>query len=171
MKTNLIVTFVLILFVLQVSGQEMMNKFDLRLGAGISLLGSGDMLTFNYENELNYQLNQYFTGALSVNLGRSNLGVGQSASFTQGNLNIFISPFKNSKQIDFRLGTGITYYHVSDVDFNYEFDKRNAIGFNIIIENTYLFTDKWLAGLKLFTQPYANGDINTGVVLKLGMKL
>lgn len=171
MKTNIIVTVALILCTLQVLGQKNIDKFDLRLGIGISLLGSGDMLTFNYENELNYQLNQYFTGALSVNLGRSNLGVGNSASFTQGNLNIFISPFKNSKQIDFRIGTGITYYHVSDIDFNYDFDKRNAIGFNIVIENTYLFANKWLAGLKLFTQPYANGDINTGVMLKLGLKL
>lgn len=171
-------------FSLQAIGQDNANKLDLRLGTGISLLGSGDMITFNYENELNLKLNQYFTSSVSMNLGRSNYGVSETASFVQGNINVFFSPFKNNKRFDFRVGTGLTYYNISDayessqlwengvlVDSDYEFDNRSSLGFNIIIENTYLLTDKFLIGLKLFTQPYNNGDINSGVMLKFGLKI
>ncbi len=184
MNTKIAILLSAILFSLHVIGQENTSKFDFRLGAGISLQGTGDMRTFNYENEVNYQLNRYFTSSISINLGRSNYGGFETSSFVQGNLNIFISPFKNNKQFDFRLGTGITYYNVNDayalsklwvngvlVDADYGFEKRNSFGFNLIIENTYLLTDKFMVGLKLFTQPYLNGDINSGAMLKLGFKI
>jgi hypothetical protein len=171
----------LITFSLHVIGQEKTDNLDFRFGAGISLLGSGDMVTFNYENEINYKLNQYFAGSLSINLGRSNNGAYKTASFTQGNINAYFSPLKNNKRFDFRIGTGLTYYGISDayqqsayyengvlVDVNYLFDNRNSFGFNVIIENSYLLSDKFLIGFKLFSQPYFNGDINSGILLKLG---
>jgi hypothetical protein len=184
MRTQLIALITFIICTIQVAGQENVNRLDLRLGTGISLLGSGDMRTFNYENELNLKLNQYFTGSASINLGRSNTGVSVTASFVQGNANIFISPFRNIKRFDFRIGTGLSYYNISDayeissqytngvlINVDYEFDKRNSFGYNIIIENSYMLTNKFLLGLKLFTQPYSNGDINSGVMLKFGLKL
>ena len=57
------------------------------------------------------------------------------------------------------------------VDTDYDFDNSNSLGFNIIIENSYLITDKFLVGLKLFTQPYNNGDINSGLMSKCGLKI
>lgn len=114
MNTKISILLSAILFSLYVIGQENTNKFDFRLGAGISLQGTGDMRMFNYENEVNYHINQYFTTSLSVNLGRSNHGVYIYSSFAQGNLNIFLSPFKNSRRFDFRLGTGLTYYNIND---------------------------------------------------------
>jgi hypothetical protein len=53
----------------------------------------------------------------------------------------------------------------------YHFDKRTSSGINIIIEDTYSISEKYLLGLKLFTQPYFNGDLNSGILLKFGMKL
>lgn len=184
MKTKLVILGMLMAATFPVIGQDISDKIDIRAGAGISLLGSGDMNTFNYENELNYKLNPYFTSSLSINLGRSNNGVYETASFTQGNLNLFISPFRNDKRFDFRLGTGLTYYNISDayrqsayyedgvlIDLDYIFDQRSSFGFNIIIENSYLLTNRLLGGFKLFTQPYFNGDINSGLLLKIGLKL
>lgn len=169
---------------IQIVAQDETNKLDFRLGTGVSLLGSGDMITFNYENELNLKLNQFFTSSLSINLGKSNQGVSELATFIQGNVNIFISPFKNFKRNDFRVGTGLTFYNISDayvsflqyendvlVDRDYVLDHRQSLGWNLIIENTYLLSEKFLVGLKLFTQPYNNGDINTGVMLKIGIRL
>ncbi len=181
-KTFFLIT--LIACSLQVIGQEKTDNLDFRLGAGISLLGSGDMVTFNYENEINYKLNQYFTSSVSLNLGRSNYGVSETASFVQGNINVFLSPFKNINRFDFRVGTGLTYYNISDayessqnwengvlVDTDYEFDMRNSFGYNIIIENSFSLTNRLFVGLKLFTQSYFNGDINSGLLLKLGLKI
>lgn len=180
-------TFYFFLFLLsfQLSGQEQDNGFDIRFGAGTSLLGSGDMITISFENELNYRLNPYLTTGLSLAYGRSNFGVFETASFTQGNLNVFFSPFRNTRKNDFRVGTGLSLYNVSDAylassvyEFPtgvrteiYAFDERKSYGYNIIIENTYALTNRFMLGLKVFTQPYFNGDINSGVYLKFGVKL
>ncbi len=184
MKTKLIISLLAILFSIQAFGQENVRKVDVRLGAGLSLLGTGDMRTFNYENELNVKLNKYFSTSVSLNLGRSNRGVFETASFTQGNLNVFLSPFKNTGRFDFRFGPGFTYYNISDayissqiwkngvpVQTNYRFENRNSYGYNLTIEGSFLITERFLIGLKFFTQPYHNGDINSGGMLKLGIVL
>ncbi len=182
--TKTVGLILLALITLPVFGQENGNKFNLRLGIGYSILGTGDILTLNYENELNYSLNQYFTTSFSLNLGKSNQDIYKATSFIQSNLNIFISPFKNNKRNDFRIGTGLTYYKVSDayresshyengkfVRNNYELNNRISFGYNIIIEDSYFITKNLSIGLKLFTQPYFNGDINTGILIKAGVRL
>lgn len=184
MKRIIFVLAVLTAVVFPAICQENPNKYDIRLGTGVSLMGSGDMIAFNYENELGLKFNKYFTGSLSIHFGRSNSGVFETASFTGGNLNFYISPFRNNRRFDFRIGSGLSYYNVSDVyvmsveysggqliDIDYAFDERNSFGYNIIIENSYLLTNRFLIGVKLFTQPYFNGDINSGVLLKLGMNI
>ncbi|WP_017733506.1 hypothetical protein [Nafulsella turpanensis] len=180
-------SFFLLFFLLSVQlfAQEVDKPFDLRFGLGTSLLGSGDILTITLENELNYKLTKYFTTGLSLNYGRSNNGVYGTTSYIQGNLNVFISPFKNTRKNDFRIGTGVSLYNVSDthllyrwfdssgelVEINYDVDVRKSYGYNIILEDTYSINSKLLLGLRLFTQPYLNGDINSGVLLKFGVKL
>ena len=47
MRTKTILLIALIAFSLPVIGQERNSNFDFRLGTGVSLLGSGDMLAFN----------------------------------------------------------------------------------------------------------------------------
>ena len=46
--------------------QENSSKFDFRIGAGSSFMGSGDMTTTAFENELNYRVNNYFTISPSI---------------------------------------------------------------------------------------------------------
>ena len=185
-----ITTFIiaLITFSTGLFGQEKPNRLDVRFGPGYSVLGTGDMRAFNFENELNYKLNPYFTGSASINLGRSNHGVLENASFVQGNVNLFISPFRNDRKFDFRIGGGLTHYNISetflDTDYSldtynqsvmyipkYEFNKRNAWGCNAILESSYWLTNSFLIGLKLFTQPYFNGDINSGITVKTGIRI
>ncbi|MEO8474100.1 MAG: hypothetical protein ABI477_17995 [Chryseolinea sp.] len=166
------------------NAQDLASKFDFRFGVGTSLLSSGDMKTVMFENELNYFINNFLSTSLSAGYGKSNSGVFETSSFVQGNLNVFISPFKNNNRNDFRIGTGISYMNVSDtyhesanydngimIDEDYIIDKRNTIGMNIVLENTYTLHGKVMLGVKLFTQPYKNGDINSGVLLKLGLKI
>lgn len=179
--------YILILFILStihLIAQEDNSKFDIRFGTGVSLLGSGDMGALNIENELNYNFNKYFASSLSVNYGRSNSGVYVSSSFIQGNLNLFVSPFKNTRKNDFRIGTGFSMMNISetykvlarcgvgldDIEPIY-FNARNSCGFNVIVENTYSLGDKLLVGIKLFSQVYSNEDINSGVLLKFGLRL
>ena len=166
------------------NGQETNDKLDLRFGVGTSLLGTGDMLTIMFENELNYKLNDFFGLAGSVGYAKSDNGVFHQSSFIQFNTNVYFSPFKNSGKNDFRLGTGVSWYAVSDVyqssatyqngqliDSEYVFDQRQSVGFNAVIENTYSITEKYKLGIKLFTQPYQNGDMNSGALLKFGVAI
>lgn len=181
---NLALVAIAVLISLTGNAQDFKSRIDLRLGIGTSLLGTGDMQTIMLENEVNMKLNSYFTFGGELGFGKSDYGVFEHASFIQLNANIFLSPFKNKGRNDFRIGTGPSWYSVSDayrssahyqngqpVDEDYKFDTRSSIGFNVIIENSYSITERYLLGLKLFTQPYQNGDINTGILLKFGIKL
>lgn len=165
------------------NAQEDKSKLSITLGAGRSLLGTGDIRTVMFENELNYKLNKYFALGGGIAFGKSNYDLFGQASFFQLNSNIYLSPFRNNRKNDFRLGAGFSWYSVSDsylssatyqngqiVNPEYVFDDRNSVGLNMLIENTYSVTDKYLLGLKVFAQPYLNGDINSGILLKLGMK-
>ncbi len=141
------------------------------------------MTTMNFENEISYRISQYFTASFTLNYGRSNSGVYATSSYIQENMNIFVSPFKTNRINDFKTGTGFSIMNISD-SYYFEqdcgvgteqsspchFDKRNSSGVNIIIEDTYSIKEKYLIGLKLFTQPYFNGDVNTILLLKFGLK-
>lgn len=183
MKKLALLSIVMFL-VIVCKAQKTPSKIDVRFGFGTSLLGSGDMHTLMFENELNLKLSKYWTVGGGLGFAKSNKGVFEQASFIQANSNIYISPLKNNGKNDFRLGTGLSWYTVSDVYLSsaryqngqlissgYEFDNRKSIGLNVIIENTYLLSAKYMIGIKLFTQPYQNGDINSGILLKFGTKI
>lgn len=182
MKRYLLI--ILLISSVQLFSQEITKKFDLRLGAGLSLLGSGDMSTITFENELNYKINSYFSSSLSLNFGKSYRGIYENTSYLQSNLNIFLSPFKNIRKNNFRIGGGLSLMNVtnsaepwvdcgvgSPAEVQTLTHTNNSFGFNIILENTYTIANKYLIGLKLFTQPYTNGDINTGILVKFGVVL
>ncbi|MEM8526311.1 MAG: hypothetical protein AAGG68_16840 [Bacteroidota bacterium] len=165
------------------NAQEISSQFDYRLGTGISLLGTGDMRTLMVENELNYKFNWYLATSVSLAYAKSNSGVFEASSFFQGNLNFYLSPFKNDGKGDFRIGAGLSTYDVSDTRIfrtenspegffvEYAYDERQAVGANILLEYTRTLGEKWLLGIKSFTQPYFNGDINSGILLKVGRVL
>lgn len=180
-----IITFLaLCVLIPNLKAQSTGSKFDVRLGVGTSLLGTLDMMTTMIENELNLRINNHVTTSGSLGFAKSDYGVGEIASFIQLNSNIYLSPFKNTRRHDFRIGTGISWYSVSDVYQSYsvhqnnvlvyseyEFENRKSFGFSFILENTYRFKGKYLIGVKLMTQPYLNGDINSGVLIKTGIKI
>lgn len=164
--------------------QEKPVPVDFRWGVGSSLLGTGDMVTMMFQNEINYRLNPYLAAGFELDYGRSNLGVHEMVSFVGSQLNLFASPFKNTRRLDFRVGVGLSHYRVADaretrseyengvlIDIDYEFVKRKSFGGSIMIENTLLVTDHLMLGFRLFTTPYKNGDINSGLLLKLGYRL
>jgi hypothetical protein len=178
-----------IIFILTVSlslalfSQENASKIDLRLGMGSSLVGSGDMITTAYENELNYRINSHFAISPSVGFAKSNYGVDDIAHYIQGNLNMFYSPFRNTKSMDFRIGLGASFLEYSS-SYEYErytllngreysryaFPVEKSFGVNVILENTVKLTPRLLLGLKAFTQIYF-GNINSGLMVKVGYTL
>jgi hypothetical protein len=178
-----------IIFILSVTlslslfSQENASKIDLRLGMGSSLVGSGDMITTAYENELNYRVNSHFTISPSIGFAKSNYGVNDIANFTQTNMNLFYSPFRNTKSMDFRIGLGASFLEYN-YSFEYEgitlsngkeysrydFPVEKSFGVNVILENTVKLSPRLLLGLKAFTQIYF-GNINSGLMVKVGYTL
>ena len=161
--------------------QEFNNRFDFRLGTGISLQGTGDMNMINYENELNYNLNNYFTLGAGLNFGRSFSGVIENATSTQGNLIFFYSPFRNNRRFDFRIGAGLGYQKYNGiflqfarwqngdlVETNFQGFENKDFGFNVTLEGSYMINDLYLIGAKIYTKPYSKGDIDSGIMLKFG---
>ncbi|WPP47976.1 hypothetical protein [Catalinimonas niigatensis] len=160
------------------------SRADVRFGVARTILGTGDIITTTFETELNYKINSYFTTAFSINYGIGDEQTFGTASYIQGNTNVFMSPFRNTKLLDFRIGGGLSYYIVTDViaqnvgcgSFGciageYDYARRREFGYNVITEIAYQIDEKFLLGLKLYTQPYFNGDINSGLMVKFGVKI
>jgi hypothetical protein len=164
--------------------QENPGKLSFKFGTGLSFHGSGDMYALSFENELNYRISQYLSASFALDYGKSDFGVYVNSSFIQTNANFFVSPFKNTGKHILKLGTGISFMDVTDfmeasdrwidgvIDRgNYTYDKRNSIGYNLIIEYEHPFSDRFLIGFKLYNQPFTNIDLVTGGFVKFGIKI
>jgi len=168
---------------LSLFSQEKLSKFDIRIGTGSSFGGSGDFIFKTFENELNYRINNYFTMSPSFGFAKSDYGVYNLGSYLHGDMNFFVSPFKNNKFNDFRIGLGASFLEYS---YSYEYSRTTLsngeeysrywfvtekdFGLNLIFENTVRITPRLLVGLKAFTQMYMN-NINSGVLVKVGYTL
>jgi len=170
MKKTLILLIAISFYVTMSFSEEKTQRFDVKFGTGSTLLGSGDMITIVFENEMNYKISKYFSSSINVNYGMSNTGVYIQSSLIQGNLNVFLSPFGNTERNNFKIGTGYSIMGVTDIYHNTH-DRRTSYGYNIIIENEYELNEKYLIGFKLFTQQYSNRDTSSGIMLKFGVKL
>ncbi len=179
-------TFIIIAFIASIclSAHSQTHKLDFKIGSGLGFMGSGDLTALCFENELNYKLNNYFSTSVSLGLGRSIEYKTDHNDYLQGSLNLFISPFRNDMRNNFKIGLGYTlinesvtylsssYYSPNTYtnDFKYYSDIIN--GFNMIVENEYKITSRFLVGAKLFvTGGIDEGGIVSGGMIKLGIVL
>jgi hypothetical protein len=189
MKTLYFLLFVMLsVFSISLKAQNSDNKqnFDIRVGGGVAFLGTGDMLDMEFETELNYKFIKFLAVSASLNFGREagDRAINKTAAFIQGILTLYVSPFRNNRLNDFRIGFGMTVYNISDSYLysktllpdgsychEYVFDKRTSFGGNFVIEDTFTIKNKFLLGAKVFLQPFVNSDIASGGLLKVGYKL
>jgi hypothetical protein len=175
---------IMVFLAMNLTAQCNYTRFDFRFGYGTSLLGTGDYRMSVFENELNYHHNNFLAGSISLNYGRGGFEVYRISSFIQGNINVHITPFGMKKRNEFRIGTGLSYIDIKESDITenvyeqgkiirteYNFNKEHSYGANLILEDAYTFKNRFLIGAKIFLQPYLNGNINSGMMLKLGMKI
>ena len=154
------------------------QKKSIQVGLGSAFLGSGDIFAGVFEAEMGYKLNSYISTAFGVNsaFGYRNFEMRERTTYQQGNINIYLSPFKNNRTVDFKIGTGASMSYVLDRRINYlsSFfpsyinESRFSVGLNMIVETTIALENNFLFGFKGFIQPYSNGDINSGLLVKLG---
>ena len=176
---------------LSLTAQVNTHKLDFKTGTGFGFMGSGDLTALCFENELNYKLNSYFTTSVSVGIGRTVKDIYRHNDYFQGSLNLFISPFKNTRRNNFRIGGGYTlinetslynpsmYDHMINRTFKeekynngFDYMTRMVRGFSMILEDEYLINSKFLIGGKLFvTGGEREGGVVSGGMIKLGILL
>ena len=181
---------------LQLFSQNEVKKLNYLFGVGIYKFNIYQDCLYSFENEINLRINDYFSSSFSLNYGKSfsNKEVDRIKKETNLNCNInfFISPFKNTKKNNFRIGTGVTYtnwtriyssgtvfYHIQYENgefipvarFIYNLQEIKTIGLNFIIEDTYLIKDKFLIGFKAYNQflKFDDDYISIGLLLKIGV--
>lgn len=170
--------FLLIFVCCSLTAFSQTNK-TFQIGLGSSFLGSGDILAGVLEVELGYKLNPYFSTTFGLNsaLGYENIELRETTSYQQGNANIYLSPFQNNRKVDFKIGTGISANYIVErrMDFlssiapaPYISESRFSVGINMIVETTFVLQNNFLLGFKGFIQPYISGDINSGILVKIG---
>ena len=157
------------------------QKRSLQLGLGSSFLGTGDIFAGVFEAEFGYKFNPYISTGFGINsaLGYRNIELREYATYHQGNANIFVSPFRNDGQVDFKLGTGVSTNYIIEkhIDMLSSFfptyinESRFAVGLNMIVESSFRLNENVFLGIKGFVQPYVNGDIHSGILLKIGTAL
>lgn len=163
------------------SAQEGYSGFDAKFGTGFGFMGSGDMRSLSFENELNYKINRYFTAAVSIGFGKSEIGAYEHTDYLMGSINLFVSPFSNSKSNNLKIGGGASFFNQTNIYLKswsslegstFDFYRHKTNGFNVIIEDEQCIGSNLLIGVKLFlTGGVAQGGIIFGSMLKFGVKL
>ena len=179
-----IIFIISIVITLNLTAQEKTHKFDFKIGSGLGLMGSGDLIALCFENELNYKLDNYFSTSISLGIGRSIEFNKRHNDYLQRSLNLFISPFRNDKKNNFKIGLGYSrinetvtylsswYYYPDTYIDKFEYSGSSINAFNMIIENEYKITSRFLIGGKLFmTIGIEEGGIISGVMIKFGYVL
>lgn len=161
------------------------NKTWLRLGSGVSLLGTGDLKIHHFDMELHYKFNRFLAVNSSFTYGYGfNNYSSPVTNMHKGNLNFLFAPFSYDRNYQLEIGGGLTYHHVSSmavtrrryvngeiVEIEYQHELYRSFGYNMILENSFRINEKYRLGLKIFITPYFNGDIHSGLELKCGIKL
>ncbi len=157
------------------------HKWDAALGGGYAFLSTGDIRTLTGNIDVNYRLTTKWALSAQSSFGSSIQPKKEGeATFLQGNVLAYYSPFGNDKVSDFRLGAGAGYYAIdhtfisSSTTINgvevidYVNEKRNDVGYTFSIENRYAINNRILLGLGVYTIQYLNEDAISGVKLNLG---
>lgn len=183
MKKTILVALMLLLLVLKTSAQDYTSKFNYSLGAGLGFMGNGDLTATSFENDLTYKLNKYLSTNISFGIGRSLNNTNSNNDYLAGSVNLYISPFRNDKRNNFKIGGGYSYintsstyigavYYIPSYEVKYIYDDNFYNAFNIIIEDEYWINSKLLVGLKLYTTGNMSfGAIISGGLIKFGVSL
>lgn len=165
MNKKNILSLIVIFTVSAVNAQTADSVFDLRAGLGVSKLEQSNIWMFVNEYEFNAKLTNHIAIAPSLVFNiKDHSGLSEPVFF-QADINAFLSPFRNNRRNDFRVGGGLGFYKLSGEGYA----ARSAFGFNLIIENTFMINDLFFIGAKAFMQPYFNKESSSGVLLKAGV--
>ncbi len=175
-KVTIILSFKLLGTIL--SAQEQPSRLEFKAGAGVGFMGSGDVLTLSFENELDYKLNAYFTASAVVGIGRSFETKHDKNDYLHGGITLYASPFRNDGKNNFRIGLGYTFinetrlYRESATSLDYDYFTSNEHAFNFIIGYDYKYSDRYSIGAKAYTiGNSSSGGILTGGMLVFGIAL
>ncbi|MCB0654865.1 MAG: hypothetical protein KDC57_01950 [Saprospiraceae bacterium] len=175
-------TFLFILLLLSsTSSQIPLSRWDLRIGAGASFPGIRSITPVLLENEVNYTLNDLLTTSLGIDVAWGKNQNHESLSYLQGNLNLFVSPFKNYYRSDLRFGSGLSYWNLLTslyADSGTSLDQipiesytYQYVGLNAVLEVRSIVFTKSMVGFKLLGQWYHRRIHNYAILLKYGFVL
>nr|WKN38795.1 hypothetical protein K4G66_08775 [Tunicatimonas sp. TK19036] len=177
--------FIACVLSLTVSSLVAQSQGDIKLGVGLSFLGTGDMLVGKLEGEVTRKWNRIFSKSLALGIGYGDNRLyyrptidyhtsHQQTFTTHLDGNVFVSPFGNNGRYNFKLGTGLSLMFVADSPWGKNDrwqEERVSLGLNMIVEQEVTVAKRYLIGLKTMIQPYLNGDIASTLLLKFGRKL
>ncbi len=178
-KKVILLFFVLVSFI-GADAQTDNKKLDIRFGFGTTWINEKFRMS-TVEMELNRKFTPYLAVGTSLAYGREAPDAYAQTSFDKGNLSLYVSPFRNDKRNDFRIGAGISYFDIAGFyatgmlfnpeETEYYSYKNSSFGFIFSLENSYMLTDRFFVGIKAFAEPFLKETVKTnyGAMLKLGV--
>lgn len=162
---------------------------EVKLGLGLSFLGTGDVYVVKLEGEALHRWNRYFSGSLAVGAGYGDSQWYENHAYTtlfsknatvHLDGNFFFSPFGNDRAYHFKIGTGPSVMYARD-QFYRGFsgwrqpegspEHRFSLGGSVIVEQEVRIGQQYTFGLKTMFQPYLNGDGAITLLIKVGKVL
>ncbi len=163
---------------------QFLENTNIQFGTGTLFWGSGDITLYKFETEFTKKWNTYISNSISLVTnydGKPRDGY-EAATVLQGNLNLFVSPFGNDGENNFKIGLGISRMHFSETRFSslqyignvftvtYSMINRSSFGAILLLEDEYRLNEKIFIGLGVATQIY-HQDIGHSLKMKLGIVL
>lgn len=176
---------IIVISILTISALSSQNsKFSYHLNTGWGFLGDGDLPALSLENELTYNIDHYFSTSVILGIGRNLVTEHAQSDYLLGSLDLYISPFKNNRRNNFKLGGGYSYIDISNTyvivryydngtkyDF-YDYYTNRQHAFNITVEDEFKINSRYMVGIKAYIIGNKDqGGILSGFSFKLGIAL
>ena len=182
-KTIICFLLLFLIYNQKILSQESDFRNKIKLGYGLSLLGSGDLRVLNIVNEYERMLIPSFYGSVNINFGISNdhnhrkFGM----NYLQSNINFSYKLFNFGRKSNLKFGGGVSLLKYSFVSYfdNFILDdyvltlgegvNYLSLGYNVIISSEYNINDKFSCSLATLGQFYPkHSNQNIGIYLILG---
>ena len=159
---------------------------EVKLGVGVSFLGTGDVYVLKLEGEAIHRWNRHFSGSLAIGAGYGDSRWYENQEYTTLFVrnttvhldgNFFFSPLGNDRAYNFKIGTGPSLMYVRDQSYRSypgwpqsegSPEHRFSLGGSIIVEQEVRIRQQYTIGLKTMFQPYLNGDGAVTMLVKVG---
>ena len=169
-------TFLSLLIVILSLHAQSDNNEKFICSLNYSILGDGDIPVIEIDGEYCMSFHNNFSIGASLGFGITNGRFHKNLKFVRNSVNLYLSPFGNSKIYNPEIGFGFGFYYASYLKLvsssqGYVEESSYSGGLNVILLNNFNINENHTFQFGLFLSKFINGNINPGLKIGWGFKI